>query len=496
MLLNNTEFSKLNFPNKPPQLTNLEHNTSRYDWHGHFCHDPAIFYDESDHLFYLYSTDAGPNAINPAGGQIRFSRDLIDFNYIGVALEDGVPKEVKEYTNASGIWAPDIVKVDKEYRLYYSASTFGSQQSAIGLAVSNSPTGPFIHKGFVIKTTPDSPVNAIDANIVIEEETGCHYLVYGSFWGGIRILKLDNDTGFALDDGYGVSIAKRNKSVDGAIEGPYIRYNPDTKYYYLFVSYESLSNHYNVRVARSKSIIGPYLDYFGNDMTSQDGNPYEIGLKITTGYSFKEGTGWLAFGHNSVLHRKDSNDWFLVCHARTEANPYFHSLHVHKMLWTIDGWPIISPFQYAGEGMQPIPKEVIPGTYARVTFEQNMDHIITPFTTMELQTDGTCTLDFTPVQCAKDYSNTLPEKFRTHEPLLVPAALEFSSLQQDHTKENAGKILLDGTWELDGYTLTIKYESTIETIFLLPSWDYEEDTNTLALTGINQNGICIWGKRL
>jgi arabinan endo-1,5-alpha-L-arabinosidase len=496
MLFNTLADSKMIFPQKPTRIPIPEINAERFEWHGYFSHDPAIFYDESENLYYIYSTDAGPNAINPAGGQIRLSSDLIHFNYIGVALIDGVPPEVKDYTNARGIWAPDIIKVDNEYRLYYSASTFGSQTSAIGLATSNSPKGPFIHQGFVVKTTPSSPVNAIDANIVIEEETGTQYLVYGSFWGGIRILKLDNKTGFTLEDGYGLSIAKRNKSVDGALEGAFIRYNPATKYYYLFVSYESLTNHYNVRVARSQTITGPYLDYHGNAMTNQDDNPYEIGLKITSGYSFKEGTGWFAFGHNSVFHNNQSNDWFLVCHARMEANPHMHSLHIHKMLWTLDGWPVISPFQYAGEEIQPIEANMIPGTYARITFQQNMDHIITPYTIMNLHEDGTCTLDFTPIQCAKGYTNTLPEHFRTHEPPLVPAAQIYSELQKETNEANQDNLVYSGTWKLDNFTLTLEYNNIKETIFLLPSWDFEEDTNTLALTGMNQNGICIWGKKL
>ena len=56
---------------------------------------------------------------------------------------------------------PDIIKYEKEYRLYYSASTFGSQYSAIGLAVSSSPEGPFEHRGIVIETTPESPVKEL-----------------------------------------------------------------------------------------------------------------------------------------------------------------------------------------------------------------------------------------------------------------------------------------------------------------------------------------------
>ena len=160
---------------------------------GLFSHDPAIYYDAEREYYYTYSTDAGPKSWERAGGQIRRSKDLIHFEYLGTALKDGlIPEEVMALTNARGIWAPDIIKEGGEYRLYYSASTFGSQHSVIGLAVADNPEGPFVHRGIVVHTTPDSPVNAIDANLVREEGTGQHYLVYGSFWGGIRLLKLDS----------------------------------------------------------------------------------------------------------------------------------------------------------------------------------------------------------------------------------------------------------------------------------------------------------------
>ena len=93
---------------------------------GLFSHDPAIFYDEKSGNYYVYSTDAGPKRREKIGGQIRRSKDLINFEYIGTALADGtIPEEVAAHTNAKGIWAPDIVLYNGRYRLYYSASTFG-----------------------------------------------------------------------------------------------------------------------------------------------------------------------------------------------------------------------------------------------------------------------------------------------------------------------------------------------------------------------------------
>lgn len=421
---------------------------------GLFSHDPAIFYDNVTEYYYTYSTDAGPRCKERIGGQIRRSKDLIHFEYIGTALKDGIiPLEVQKHTNAKGIWAPDIIKYHGEYRLYYSASTIGSKYSVIGLAISDQAKGPFEHRGIVISTTPDSPVNAIDANIVVDEENKEHYIVYGSFWGGIRMMKLNKETGLPLNTGFGISIAKRGKLANTAIEGPYIRYNKETGYYYLFVSYDSLTNVYHVRVGRSKNITGPYLDFHGNEMTDTKLPPNHVGLKITTGYSFKKDTGLMALGHNSVLQRKD--EWFLICHARYESKPRMHCLNVRKMLFTEEGWPVVSPSLYAGERLEQIKEEevqeIVTGNYLRIDFVQDVRVLCEKPIMMELLPNG---------------------------------------------KLRIGGI--GGEWKFDGMSsqVMLYYNGVKETLFLLPGEDREEGGMTYVLTGMNQSGNCIWGKKV
>lgn len=421
---------------------------------GLFAHDPAIYFDEESGYYYVYSTDAGPHCKERVGGQIRRSKDLIEFEYIGTALKDGIiPEEVKAHTKASTVWAPDIIKYKGEYRLYYSASTFGSQFSAIGLAVSNTPEGPFEHRGIVIKTTPESPVNAIDANIVVEEDTKEHYLVYGSFWGGIRILKLNKETGFAAESGFGTPIAKRSKLANTAIEGAYVRYHKETGYYYLFASYDSLANLYNVRVGRSRCVRGPYLDYHGNDMTNCEIAPNHVGLKITTGYRFKEGEGFLGLGHNSVLNRGD--EWFLVCHARYEKNPKLHCLNVRKLLFTEEGWPVVSPALYSGEMLTEIKdseiEKVVCGTYQRIDFVEDVRTLYEKPSKMTIFPEGTVHLE------------------------------EISGIYTFDTMRSQ---------------LEIQYNGVKETYFLLPCKDREEGGMTYVLTGMNNYGICIWCKKI
>lgn len=127
-------------------------------------HDPAIFYDEVSGNYYTYST----------GAICQKSKDLVHWQEIGKVVERP-PQESVEWTGSEDIWAPDIVKVGKEYRLYCSNSSWGVRQSCIFLAVADCPEGPFEPKGCVLKTTekfPQSVTNAIDANIIEDAKQG------------------------------------------------------------------------------------------------------------------------------------------------------------------------------------------------------------------------------------------------------------------------------------------------------------------------------------
>ena len=412
-------------------------------WDTLYSHDPSIFKD-SNGRYYVYSTDVGAAA--GVGVQIKKSSDLIHWKYLGHALEQ-VPQEALNWASPSNLWAPDIIKVGDTYRLYYAASSFGSQKSVIMLAESKSPEGPFTDKGIVLKSDTGDECNAIDPDITVDTK-GNQYMVYGSFWGGIYIIRLDKATGKPAEQGFGLNIASRAISVSGAVEGPYIRYNSRTGYYYLFVSYGSLSSDYNVRVGRSKNIMGPYFDYNGNDMTDTVSDPNSIGYKLTTGYQFKTGQGWMALGHNSVLD--DNGTWYYVSHARPLNNPDWPYLQVRKMEWSDDGWPLVSPELYAGEKDQTIKADAIPGKYERIQFVNDTIKLGETSTVMVFDSNETCKIG----------------------------------------NKNA-------TWKITGQnTLVVKYGSETESYKVIPSWDWENWCTTLSLTGKNIKGLCVWGKKI
>lgn len=77
-------------------------------------------------------------------------------------------------------------------------------------------------------------------------------------------------------------------------------------------------------------------------MTDTEYQPqFEVGTKILGGYRFSEGEGWGNPGHNAVL--RDGDDCFIIHHARGERDPNWPYLHVRRIPWTDDGWPVVSP---------------------------------------------------------------------------------------------------------------------------------------------------------
>jgi arabinan endo-1,5-alpha-L-arabinosidase len=353
-------------------------------------HDPAIFKDGEN--FFVYSTDAGVGNVHKSGAQIRTSKDLITWTYYGPAIPDYAAECAEAVEHAKldiaknqGFWAPDVykavIKNDKTetcvYRMYFSASTFGSTRSAIGLAEADNPLGPFKYKGIVVKSDAGARTlpNAIDAQIAFDRN-GNVYMSWGSFFGGIWLAKIDEQTGF-LDPAASIGRRKIAGGRMAAIEGSVIRYIKESDYFYLFVSYGSLSKDYNIRVGRSRDIAGPYLDANGNDLGGiAAGSEDSAGTKLMGGYTFKTLTGdgkwskgYMAPGHNSILIN-DSDDgprgYFIIHHVRTYQLPvYWFSMNVRRFYLNKFGWPVVAPQRYYGESLEKVPG-TISGDFALI----------------------------------------------------------------------------------------------------------------------------------
>ena len=262
-------------------------------------HDPSMMWDPVGKMYYSYATDSAITSPFKQGIPVRRSKDLIDFEYVGTALSDRAVAEGRDngpdFKPTGGFWAPYTEYCNGEYRMYYSATkAFGSSESRIWLAVADKPEGPFENRGVVMDTwdTPDTDPNAIDAHV---EDTadGRKFFVYGSFFGGIFCKELDVETGMPIntDAHYqGIRLAKKpaNSHVDGP-EGAAVMYHPETKYYYLFLSYGWLGENYDIRVGRCREITGPYVDFHGKSLDGES-----LGTKLAGSYFFASEMPWAA----------------------------------------------------------------------------------------------------------------------------------------------------------------------------------------------------------
>ncbi len=296
-------------------------------------HDPCAI-REGD-TYYVFSTD-----LPGSGGQQipwRFSKDLCNWEKGGYVL-NGLPSWATDAVpGTGGVWAPDISFVNGRYLLYYACSTFGKNTSAIGLATNvtldpQSPKYQWQDQGLVFKSGPGDDYNAIDPNHVVDSQ-GNHWLAFGSFWGGIKLIQLDPATGKPLAGNSQVyALAKRPTNDPGfdAIEASFIIEREG--FYYLFCSFDFCcrgadSNYYTV-VGRSRKVTGPYGDQ--NRYAMIDGNG-TIVLK------HDPNSRWRGPGGCSIL--RDGKVDYIVYHAydaRREGTP---TLRIAPLVWSADGWP-------------------------------------------------------------------------------------------------------------------------------------------------------------
>jgi len=203
--------------------------------------------------------------------------------------------------------------------------------------------------------------NAIDPTIYYGTD-GKMYMTYGSWSGGIFTLEINKETGKCIHpesgqtaDGRMVDSYFGTKLIGGyhkSGEGPFIEYNEDTGYYYLWVTYGGLLSDggYNMRVFRSKNPTGPFTDAAGKTaIHNANSNLDATGLKVMGNYKFSTSNkAYMACGHNSVL-KDDNGKWYLLYHARFDDVSEYHEVRVHSIQFSMDGWPVVAPNEYSGD---------------------------------------------------------------------------------------------------------------------------------------------------
>lgn len=360
-------------------------------------HDPSVlkvgdtYYIYGSHMAAARGTDLrswvymanGYGANNKVFGQIYSVYDEA-FKYAG-APTSLIPTDDAE-NGGEHVWAPDVIynKTTGKYYMYYcTTSTWNASNLCYG--VSDTPEGPFEWKGALIYSgfnknniaqtnvldyvdevdavttylnagggyDSDEWPNAIDPSVFYDQD-GRMWMVYGSWSGGIFLLELDPATGEVIhpkaDPANDVDPYYGKKLLGGdhkSIEGPYILYAEG--YYYLFISYGTLTREggYQIRVFRSETVDGQYVDM--NGKTPYGSGHAAYGLKMSGNYYLPSlNFAYMATGHNSAL-ADDDGRLYVVYHTRFDNGSEFHSPRVHQFLVNAEGWPCMLPYQTNGE---------------------------------------------------------------------------------------------------------------------------------------------------
>jgi len=298
-------------------------------------HDPVMIRVGADSTWYLYCTGQGISGWRSVNGA--------DWRRLPPVFDKPPAWTMEAAPGSRGhFWAPDISYYKGEYYLYYAVSSFGKNRSGIGLAVNKTldPDSRDYHwedQGKIVQSIPGRDRwNAIDPNLIVDADGGA-WLAFGSFWSGIKLVKLREDRRGLSEPEQWYTIAARPESPgisdtlagDAAIEAPFIFRKKD--WYYLFVSFDYCcrgeKSTCKMMVGRSGSVQGPYLDRDGIPMTRGGGSLVLGG-----------GPEWYGVGHNAVISAEDG-DW-LIFHGYDAKDKGRSKLRIEKLSW-VDDWPVV-----------------------------------------------------------------------------------------------------------------------------------------------------------
>jgi arabinan endo-1,5-alpha-L-arabinosidase len=297
------------------------------------AHDPSSII-KCDNTYWIFTTGNGIYSM--------YSTDLIEWTAGATPFPtNGWPSWITDYVpEFEGIfWAPECMHMNGQYYLYYSCSTWGSQQSVIGLATNPTldPSSPNYHwfdEGMVIYSNESSDANCIDPALFWDED-GKLWLSYGSYFGGIRVAELNPATGK-------LKYSTRYSVASGDCEASYVIHHED--YYYLFINRgtccQGISSTYHIQVGRSANPTGPFLDKDGSNLNVGGGTTILstsdnfIGPGCL-GYFVERGIEWVTF------HYYDGD------------NAGMPTLGIANMRWDQDKWPVIT-LAWLGDGFYSI----------------------------------------------------------------------------------------------------------------------------------------------
>lgn len=555
--------SKLKYPDEP--IVSVTNSTPYLGSVGAYdFKDPSVIFDEQSGYYYAFGSD---NAVARSKDLINWS-DRTTYFKTPDAAESA---EVMDFLQFRSVYAwakrhgysdnlsyssvvcdrtplaPEIVKVDETYYLYFSLSKIqDANESAIfcvstrdleaavstktwnecGLVFSTCGRikGTPLEDGEKVKSSKYDESNAVHPS-VLKTDDGKLYLAYGSYFGkeslqgGVYLLELDPETGLLKKDSVFNSQGKRVSTLHEDEEEnfktgvliarpgrvPALSKNEGSLisacelafrdgYYYLFMTYGVEEKNYEIRVARSKKIDGPYVDSNGNEMNKFSRlfgkNQYEKGNLIAAGYNFTRSSGGgvaysnigkAATGSPCVFETRDGK-WMMSLQSQVyfkvnntlmtgeqnaekfeEKADALPSMETRSVIWSESDWPLILPEMYAKEKTTTgISSNQMYGNWDIVKFEKAGDEE-----------------DYAALAC----NRSTPASFFGGVTISRNDAkngTEIKDLGFSRRDDRSYEILLDGE----------KY-----TVYPVLAWDWELSEGTLCFTGMSESGDTVWGKK-
>lgn len=476
-------------------------------------HDPSVYRDPVSGKYYTFGSHLMAATSTNLIGWSDAAKSGVNYSSLSTLFTKEYTEEFAEpyaFTMPKGAnqnaWAPDIIYNTsmKKYCMYISIVD-GSTKCCIAMATSKNPDGPYAYQGMIVcsgletdgsdidKTNvakalgmtsseakaskyaslgTNSP-DCIDATVFYDHE-GKLWMVYGSFTttGGIRLLRLDADTGLRgenyADSGDGAANALSTddpyygkKIANSNGEGPYIQMvaneNSSTGYYYyLWTSVGNLQYYggYNMRVVRAENPEGPYYDTKGNEAT-QDLQKYALGLRVMDNYRFSfMDTAYVSQGGNSATDDGNGRT-FIQFHTRTSDSDSY-TFKTHQTFVNEDGWLVTAPFEYNGE--------TIAESYAAKEVVGNYEFIYH----------------------RDSFAKTTISNMDTIES-------ERLTLNEDGTVSGA----YEGTWTIKGHDITININNEVYKGVVLEQYEQTASREkVLVFTAVGSDNRTIWGSKM
>jgi len=277
-----------------------------------FIHDPSTIM-ECDGKYYTFGT----------GGGGLISED--GWTWYGGAVRPG------------GGAAPDAMKIGDRYLVVYGATGGGLGGGHNGRILTmwnktldpQSPDFKFSEAILVAQSDGIEDNDAIDPGLFLDPNDGRLWCSYGTYFGFIRLIELDPQTGKRVEG---------NKAIDIAIDCEATDLEYRDGWYYLLGTHgtccDGANSTYNIVVGRSRKVTGPYLDNIGRDMLKGGGKMVLAagGRLIGPGH----------FGR-AILEEGVEK---MSCHYEADLDQSGRSvLGIRPLLWK-DGWPV------AGENLR------------------------------------------------------------------------------------------------------------------------------------------------